>query len=61
MNDIKSKLDEINSVNISAGKMLPTRRLDWKFWLGKNNNPVIKPSNIDNNANLRLIFLFRKP
>ena len=59
--DIKSKLEEINSLNISMEKMNPTKRLDWKLWSGKNNNPEIKPNRIDKDASLKLIFLLINP
>ena len=59
--DIKSKLEEINSLNISLERILPTKRLDWKLWSGKNNSPKIKPNRIEKDAILKLIFLFKKP
>ena len=61
INEIKSKFDEIIGLKFSADKILPTKRLDWKFWLGKNNKPELKPRIIDIKDNLVLIFFLKKP
>ena len=55
-NDIKRRFVEINGLKLSIEIILPTRILDWKFWLGKNNNPEIKPDKIDIIANFESIF-----
>ena len=60
-NEIKSKFDEIIGLKFSIDIILPTKKLDWKFWLGKNNKPEIKPSIIDIDDNLILIFFLKKP
>ena len=59
--EINNKLDEIIGLNFSTDKSLPTKRLDWKFWLGKNNKPETKPRIIDIKDNFVLIFLLKKP
>ena len=61
MKEIKSKFDEIIGLKFSTDIILPTKRLDWKFWLGKNNKPELKPSIIDTEDNLALIFFLKKP
>mgnify|MGYP003314866129 CR=1 FL=1 len=43
----QDKLDEINGLNFSTDKSLQTKRLDWKFWLGKNNKPEMTPNKIE--------------
>ena len=60
-NEINSKFDETIGLKFSADKIFPTKRLDWKFWLGKNNKPELKPRIIDINDNLVLIFFSKKP
>ena len=59
--DIKSKLDEMNSQNMALERILPTKRLVWILWSGKNNSPKIKPNRFEKDASLKLIFLFIKP
>ena len=59
--EMNNKLDEIIRLNFSTDKSLPTKRLDWKFWLGKNNKPETKPKIIDINDNFLLIFLLKNP
>ena len=61
INEINSKFDEIIGLKFSTDIILPTKRLDWKFWLGKNNKPEIKPRIIDTKDNLVLIFFLKKP
>ena len=61
INEINSKFDEIIGLKFSTAIILPTKRLDWKFWLGKNNKPELKPRIIDTKDNLVLIFLLKKP
>ena len=61
INEINSRFDKIIGLKFSTDMIFPTRRLDWKFWLGKNNKPELKPRNIDNKDNLVLIFLLKKP
>ena len=45
-NEKKSKFEVIKGVKYSKDIRLPTKILDWKFWLGKNNNPENNPINI---------------
>ena len=59
--EMNNKLDEIIGLKFSIDKSLPTKKLDWKFWLGKNNKPELKPRNIDTKDNLVFIFLLKKP
>ena len=59
--ETNSKLDKIIGPKFSTGKSLPTKILDWKFWLGKNNKPELKPRIIDTKDNLILIFFLKKP
>ena len=59
--EMNNRLDEIIGLKFSTDKRLPTKRLDWKSWLGKNNKPEIKPRIIDIKDNLVLIFLLKKP
>ena len=61
MNEINSKFDEMIGLKFSTDIILPTKRLDWKFWLGKNNKPELKPKIIDTKDNLVLIFFLKKP
>ena len=61
INEINSKFDEIIGLKFSTDIRLPTKRLDWKFWLGKNNKPELKPRIIDTKDNLVLIFFSKKP
>ena len=61
MKEIKSKFDEIIGLKFSTDIILPTKRLDWKFWLGKNNKPELKPRIIDTKDNLVLIFFLKNP
>ena len=61
INEINSKFDEIIGLKFSKDIILPTKRLDWKFWLGKNNKPELKPRIIDTKDNLVLIFFLKKP
>ena len=61
MKEIKSKFDEIIGLKFSTDIILPTKRLDWKFWLGKNNKPELKPRIIDTKDNLVFIFFLKKP
>ena len=60
-NEINSKFDKIIGLKISTDKILPTNKLDWKFWLGKNNNPELNPRIIDIKDNFVLIFFLKKP
>ena len=60
-NEINNKFDKIIGLKFSIDIILPTKRLDWKFWLGKNNRPEIKPRIIDANDNFVLIFFLKKP
>ena len=41
-----NKFVDIKGVKCSIDIRLPTKILDWKFWLGKNNNPQNNPINI---------------
>ena len=59
--EMNNKLDEIIGLKFSTDKSLPTKRLDWKFWLGKNNKPELKPRIIDIKDNLVFIFFLKKP
>ena len=61
INEINSKLDKIIGLKLSTEIILPTNKLDWKFWLGKNNNPELNPRIIDIKDNLVLIFFLKKP
>ena len=58
---MNSKFDKIIGLKFSTDIILPTNKLDWKFWPGKNNNPELKPKIIENNDNLVLIFFLKKP
>ena len=60
-NERKSKFVVIKGVKYSIDIRLPTKILDWKFWLGKNSNPENNPINIVLEANFVLIFLLKKP
>ena len=60
-NEINSKFDKIIGLKFSTDIILPTNKLDWKLWLGKNNNPELNPRNIDIKDNLVLIFFSKKP
>ena len=46
MNEINSKFDEMIGLKFSTDIILPTNKLDWKFWLGKNNNPELNPRTV---------------
>ena len=59
--DIKSKLEEINSLNISLKEYCLLKGLIENFDQEKNNSPKIKPNRIEKDASLKLIFLFIKP
>ena len=59
--EMNNKLDEIIGLKFSTDKTLPTKILDWKFWLGKNNKPELKPKIIEISDNLVLIFFLKKP
>ena len=59
--EMNNKLDKIIGLKFSTDKSLPTKRLDWKFWLGKNNKPELKPRIIDTKDNLVFIFFLKKP
>ena len=59
--EIKSKFVLIKNEKFSIDIKFPTRMLLWKFWLGKNSNPKIKPQIIEYAASLGLIFLLKKP
>ena len=61
MKEIKSKFDEIIGLKFSTDIILPTKRLDWKFWLGKKNKPELKPRIIDIQDHLVFIFFLKKP
>ena len=61
INEINIKFDEIIGLKFSKDIIFPTKRLDWKFWLGKNNKPEIKPRIIYTEDNLVLIFFLKKP
>ena len=60
-NEINNKFDKTIGLKFSIGIILPTKRLDWKFWLGKNNKPELKPRIIDTKDNLVLIFFLKNP
>ena len=45
-NERNNKFADIKGVKYSIDIRLPTKILDWKFWLGKNNNPENNPINI---------------
>ena len=60
-NEINSKFDKTIGLKFSIDIILPTKRLDWKFWLGKNNKPELKPRIIDTKDNLVLIFFLKNP
>ena len=60
-NERNNKFAVIKGVKCSIDIRLPTKILDWKFWLGKNNNPENNPINIVLEANFVLIFLLKKP
>ena len=60
INEINSKFDKIIGLKFSIDIILPTKRLDWKFWLGKNNKPELKPRIIDTKDNLVLIFFLKR-
>ena len=59
-NEINSKFDKIIGLKFSTDIILPTKRLDWKFWLGKNNKPELKPRIIDIKGNLVFIYFLKK-
>ena len=61
INEINSKFDKIIGLKFSTDIIFPTSKLDWKFWLGKNNNPELNPKIIDIKDNLVLIFFLKKP
>ena len=54
--DQNNKNCEINVGNIFVGNNIPTRMLWEKSGVGNNNNPIIKPNNIETNA----FFSFRR-
>ena len=58
---MNNKFDKIIGLKFSTGIILPTNKLDLKFWLGKNNNPELRPKIIEINDNLVLIFFLKKP
>ena len=58
---MNSKFDKIIGLKFSTDIILPTNKLDLKFWRGKNNNPEIIPKIIEINYNLVLIFFLKKP
>ena len=60
-NEINSKFDMTIGLKFSIDIILPTKRLVWKFWLGKNNKPELKPRIIDTKDNLVLIFFLKNP
>ena len=45
-NERNNKFVDINGAKYSLDIRLPTKILDSKFWLGKNNNPENNPINI---------------
>ena len=54
-------VDQCKTEKLSIEIKFPTKMLLWKSWLGKNNNPNIRPQNIEEIASFRLIFLLKKP